>query len=302
MKAYINFTRLILYWVFLVVLAGGVVRTTQSGMGCPDWPHCFGMWAPPLNANGLPPDYKKYLSKQDIDTFYNPAHAWTEYINRLITGALGILIVIHVVWSFKKFFRKKPVICWLSCLFLVGTLFEAWLGKVVVETNLAVVKITLHMIAALFLAVIPVLILHKLNEDKTVHDKTLRTLTTIALIVLLIQIIIGTDVREQVDEISKSLDYQRRDTWLVHLNSAFDIHKIVSIITSLLVIGVFWKSLSHVALQRKATFLFLIVLALMAAGISLASFNIPAFIQPIHLLLSSILFVALFAFRLNVKK
>ena len=262
MKAYINFTRIILLWVFLVVLAGGVVRTTQSGMGCPDWPHCFGMWAPPFNAKGLPPDYKKYLSKQDIDAVYNPAHAWTEYVNRLITGALGILIVIHVVWSFKKFFRTKQIICWLSCLFLVGTLFEAWLGKIVVDTNLAVVKITLHMIAALFLAIIPVIILHKLNDDKIVHDKTLRILTTIALIVLLIQIIIGTDVREQVDEISKALSYQQRDTWLSHLNAVFDVHKTVSIITSLLVIGVFWKSLSHVALQRKGAFLFLIVLLL----------------------------------------
>jgi len=302
MKAYINFTRLILCWVFLVILAGGVVRTTQSGMGCPDWPHCFGMWAPPFSAKGLPPDYKKYLDKQNIDAVYNPAHAWTEYVNRLITGALGILIVIHVVWSFKKFFRTKQVICWLSCLFLIGTLFEAWLGKVVVDTNLAVVKITLHMIAALFLAIIPVLILHKLNNDKIVHDKTLRTITTITLIILLIQIIIGTDVREQVDAVSASLNYTQRNTWLTHLNAVFDVHKATSIIVSLLVIFVFWRSLSHVVLQRIGMFLFLIVLLLMAAGISLASFNIPAFIQPIHLLLSSILFVVLFGFRLKVKK
>ncbi|HVX26033.1 MAG TPA: COX15/CtaA family protein, partial [Parafilimonas sp.] len=109
MKAYINFTRIVLIFVFLVILAGGIVRTTQSGMGCPDWPHCFGMWAPPLSAKSLPSDYKKYLSKQDIDAVYNPAHAWTEYINRLITGALGILILIHVVWSFKKFFRTKQI-------------------------------------------------------------------------------------------------------------------------------------------------------------------------------------------------
>lgn len=302
MKAYINFTRLILCWVFLVILAGGVVRTTQSGMGCPDWPHCFGMWAPPFSAKGLPPDYKKYLDKQNIDAVYNPAHAWTEYVNRLITGALGILIVIHVVWSFKKFFRTKQVICWLSCLFLIGTLFEAWLGKLVVDTNLAVVKITLHMIAALFLAIIPVLILHKLNNDKIVHDKTLRTITTVTLIILLIQIIIGTDVREQVDAVSASLNYTQRNTWITHLNIVFDVHKIVSIITSLLIIVVFWRSLSHVVLQRIGMFLFLIVLLLMAAGISLASFNIPAFIQPIHLLLSSILFVVLFGFRLKVKK
>jgi len=302
MRGYLNYTRIVLMFVFLVILAGGIVRTTQSGMGCPDWPHCFGMYAPPLSAKGLPADYKKYLDKQDIDVVYNPAHAWTEYINRLITGVLGILIFIHVIWSFKKFFRTKQIICWLSCLFLLGTLFEAWLGKIVVDTNLAVVKITLHMVAALFLAIIPVLILHKLNADKIVHDKALRIITTIALIVLLIQIVIGTDVRSQVDEVSKSLSYQQRDTWLAHLNAVFDVHKTVSIVTSILIIVVFWLSLSHVVLQRIGMFLLLIVLLLMAAGILLATLNIPAFIQPIHLLLSSILFVSLFAFRLKVKK
>jgi cytochrome c oxidase assembly protein subunit 15 len=302
MKAYLNYTRIVLIFVFLVIIAGGIVRTTQSGMGCPDWPHCYGRLAPPLSADDLPADYKKYLDKQDIDKEYNPVHAWVEYVNRLITGALGILLVIHVGWSFKKFFRTRQVICWLSCLFLVGTLFEAWLGKVVVDTNLAVVKITLHMLGALFLAIIPVIILHKLNDEKIVHDKKLRTITTIALILLLAQIIIGTDVREQVDEVSKALSYQQRDTWLQQLNAVFDVHKILAVITSLFVITVFWRSLSYVPLQRKGLFLLLIVLLLMAAGISLASFNIPAFIQPIHLLLSSILFVALFAFRLNIKK
>ena len=158
------------------------------------------------------------------------------------------------------------------------------------------------MLGALFLAIIPVIILHKLNDEKIVHDKKLRTITTIALILLLAQIIIGTDVREQVDEVSKALSYQQRDTWLQQLNAVFDVHKILAVITSLFVITVFWRSLSYVPLQRKGLFLLLIVLLLMAAGISLASFNIPAFIQPIHLLLSSILFVALFAFRLNIKK
>lgn len=302
MKSYISYTRIVLIFVFLVILAGGIVRTTQSGMGCPDWPHCYGRLIPPLSAKDLPADYKKYLDKQDIDKEYNPAHAWVEYINRLITGALGILIIIHVVWSFKKFFSNKQNIFWLSCLFLLGTVFEAWLGKLVVDTNLAVVKITLHMLAALFLAIIPVLILHKLSDDKIVHDTILARLATITLSILLLQIIIGTDVREQVDEISKALSYQQRDTWIYKLNAVFDVHKTVAVATSVLIIFLFWRSLSYTALQRSALFLLLIVLALMAAGISLTSLNIPAFIQPVHLLLSSILFVALFGFKLKVKK
>ena len=302
MKAYLNYTRIVLLFVFLVILAGGIVRTTQSGMGCPDWPHCFGMWVPPTSAEGLPPDYKKYLDKQDIDAVYSPTHAYVEYINRLVTGLLGILIVIHVVWSFKKFFSTKQYIFWLSCLFLLGTIFEAWLGKLVVDTNLAVVKITLHMLAALFLAIIPVLILHKLNDNVLVHDAILLRLSTITLIIVLVQIIIGTEVREQVDEVSKALAYQQRDTWLDQLNFFFDIHKTLAVTTSVLVIFVFWRSLSHAILQKKAAFLLLIIFLLMIAGISLASFNIPAFIQPIHLLLSSILFVALFAYRMDLRK
>jgi cytochrome c oxidase assembly protein subunit 15 len=158
------------------------------------------------------------------------------------------------------------------------------------------------MLAALFLAVIPVLILHKLQTEIQVHDKRLLLLSTIALMVLLVQIVIGTDIREQVDVVSKSLSYGQRETWIAQLNNVFSVHKIVAIITSVLVIIVFWLSLSHPMLQKKGFALLLIVLALMAAGLSLASFNIPAFIQPVHLLLSSILFVSLFAFRLNVKK
>lgn len=302
MKAYINYTRIVLLFVFLVILAGGIVRTTQSGMGCPDWPHCFGMWIPPTSAKGLPPDYKKYLDKQDIDAVYNPVHAYVEYINRLVTGVLGILIVIHVIWSFKNFFNKKRNIFWLSCLFLLGTVFEAWLGKLVVDTNLEVVKITLHMLAALFLAIIPVLIIYKLNDEIIVHDKILSRLTMATLIILLIQIIIGTEVREQVDEVSKALSYQHRELWIDHLNAVFDVHKTVAITTSVLIIFVVWRSLSHVSLQHNAAILLLVMLLLMAAGITLANLNIPAFIQPIHLLLSSILFVALFAFRLKLRK
>jgi len=95
-----------LVFVFLIILAGGIVRTTQSGMGCPDWPHCFGSMIPPLSVNDLPADYKTYLAQQDIDATYNPLHAWIEYINRLLTGVLGILMLVHVGWSYKNFLKR----------------------------------------------------------------------------------------------------------------------------------------------------------------------------------------------------
>ncbi|WP_153800941.1 COX15/CtaA family protein [Foetidibacter luteolus] len=299
--AFIRYTRFVLVFVFLVILAGGVVRTTQSGMGCPDWPRCFGRWVPPTDASQLPPYFEKYLKQQDIDHTFNAYHTWIEYINRLLGALLGVWIFIHTVWSFRKYSKTNRKIFWLSLLLLLATGFQGWLGKKVVDANLAVVKVTTHMLVALVIAAIPLIIIHLLKRQERLSNKRLKWLTLVTLLVLLAQIVLGTEVREQIDEIAKPLLYTRRETWIARLDHYFTLHKIMAWLVAVLCIGIFWLSLGYKQVQRKGVFILVSVLLTIAMGLILAGLNMPAFAQPAHLLMASLLVIQLLDVRLKIK-
>jgi cytochrome c oxidase assembly protein subunit 15 len=135
---------------FAVIIAGGIVRTTQSGMGCPDWPKCFGKWIPPTNASELPADFEKYLSKQDIDHSFNAWHTWIEYVNRLLGVLLGIFALIQVALMIKC--RNSHRLAFRAALaFLVTVILTGLFGALVVKYNLAHLSISVHLFFAILL-------------------------------------------------------------------------------------------------------------------------------------------------------
>ena len=180
MKRYFRqLSKVALLMIYLVIIAGALVRMTGSGMGCPDWPKCFGYFIPPTEHNQLifksNQSYKKgmmilmdsekfLVAKEDFvsdnfndeqwDVFsvhdyvtYDPLHTWVEFLNRLIGALSGIPILILAVLSLW-FFKENVWITTISLLMLCGMGFQAWLGKTVVDSNLAPYKISLHMMMA----------------------------------------------------------------------------------------------------------------------------------------------------------
>jgi heme a synthase len=300
-KKYLQYTWFVTIMVFLVILAGGVVRMTQSGMGCPDWPTCFGRWIPPTSADQLPPDFEKYLKAQDIDHTFNVYHTWIEYINRLLGALLGVFIFIHFIWSFRKFRKSNMPIVLLSLFLLIAIGFQGWLGKKVVDHNLAVVKVTIHMLVALLIAAIPLIIIYKLQAEKKIEATFLKYLSYSLIVILLVQIVLGTQVREQIDEISKDLAYQQRELWISRLDNMFIIHRSFSWLVALGGIALWLKSRVFKSLQTNALFILGCVVATIVAGLVMAFYNVPAIAQPLHLLLASILVLSVFSFSLRLK-
>lgn len=298
---YKNYSWFLVGAVLLVILAGGTVRMTQSGMGCPDWPRCFGMWIPPINESQLPPDFESYLKKQDIDHSFNVYHTWIEYINRLLGALLGVFVFIYLIWSFR--IRKYTgMICLVSAiaLFLL-TGFQGWLGKLVVDDNLAVSKITIHMLVAIILLCIPLINIRSLDSQKIKVRSLLKWIPVLLIVVVLIQVVLGTQVREEIDIISKSLSYQQRELWIPALPTVFIIHRSFSWLIIVVMGVMFYKFKDKQKTKKDVISIALLALVNMLLGIIMVYLDMPALAQPLHLIGACLLVAVIFNFYLKLQ-
>jgi heme a synthase len=273
---------------FLVIIAGGVVRTTQSGMGCPDWPKCFGSWIPPTSAADLPPDFEKYLKKQDIDHSFNVWHTWIEYINRLLGVLLGLFAVVQAAMLyFKRRAQRRSFR--LSLAFLGVVILTGLFGALVVKFNLAHLSISVHLFFALLLVQLQLALWLSLRQQLFALPVPAagRRLLPLLFAVLMAQFVLGTWVRMHVDDVSKQLQYQGRGQWLADLPLSFIVHRSFSWAVLLFAVYVAWRLVKLPGMKTKAVWLLGWVVANMVVGIVLFYADMPAAAQPLHLLLAT---------------
>ncbi|GAB3872539.1 hypothetical protein GCM10028824_23050 [Hymenobacter segetis] len=338
--------------VYLLILVGGVVRSTGSGMGCPDWPKCFGSWVPPTEASQLPANYKEIYTAQRvaknqklartlqkmgfaqvagsifahptqyIETDFNPVKTWIEYVNRLLGALIGVFVFLTVVFAWP-YWRWDRVIFWLAFASFLLTGVQGYLGSLVVSTNLLPVMVTVHMALAL---VIVALLLYAVDRARKGQGNTASRISNAApvstsseaarpaarlqiwlwatLLLTFWQIVLGTQVREQVDIVSAAVGYVGRENWVAKLGSVFSLHRTMSAAVLLLNVYVGYElwQLAQSRLRKLVTATLILIGLEILAGIVLASFALPAAVQPVHLTLATVLFGVQFLTLLAVAR
>ena len=316
------FTKLSLILVYLVIIAGAFVRMTGSGMGCPDWPKCFGFYIPPTEKSQVSfkpnNDYfegqmiiydeeELLVAKSDFKSekkinltnwkvyekhnyiIFNPVHTWIEYINRLIGAISGIPILIFTFISIL-YYKKFRHITIISIVTLIAMGFQAWLGKTVVDSNLEGFKITIHMLMALFIVCLLIYLVYSGIEKSNIRkNNQFRVLLIIAILFSLIQIILGTQVRQFVDE-QAQLYYYDKSKLFTEVPIIYKYHRTFSIAVVLINFSLYYLNNKLSLGNKYINHLVLLLIVEVLSGILMFYFDFPFGTQTIHLVFASLIF------------
>ena len=326
-KGFRKFSLVTVIAVYLLILVGGVVRSTGSGMGCPDWPKCFGSWVPPTSVDQLPENYQEIYSnkrveknerfvamlqalgfnkkadeiKNDksilIEQEFNPTKTWIEYVNRLLGAVIGLLIIGTFLYSLPLWKLDRSIVT-LSFFNIVLVIFQGWIGSIVVSTNLLHWMITVHMVLALLLVCLLLYVHYRSYklaypiQFKTERARGLYLLLMIAFILTGIQVVLGTQVREQVDIVAAQFGNLFRDQWVGHLGESFLIHRSFSILLFVIhvvfIYNIYKYSLRGSNIFSWSQILILTIILEIITGVGLSYFALPAFLQPVHLFIGAL--------------
>jgi cytochrome c oxidase assembly protein subunit 15 len=312
--------------VLFLIFVGATVRVTGAGMGCPDWPTCWGLLIPPTHVdevdfNQLPIEKfqkkaermgrdPKSITVETLKQEFNPRHVWTEFINRLCAMPVFFFTLGSFIASFG-FRKSRPVIFWLSFASLMLVLANAIMGARVVYSGLAPGVLTIHLALAMLLIGTLTFCLWAGSEQRfTVslksYHKSIFLVPLTLLILIVIEGISGAQIREMTDELAKFHDNSPRETWIDELESSwlYLFHRSFSWMILIFTLWAFWialKKQTHrpTPTQYAAT---AIVFAQMFLGLIMAQIHIYSWVQVLHVGLAAILLSLVFRWLLVIPK
>ncbi|UCD62871.1 MAG: COX15/CtaA family protein [Candidatus Zixiibacteriota bacterium] len=288
MKSFRRFAFVATIATYLLIFTGGLVRVSGAGLGCPDWPRCFGRWLPPTSVEQLPPD---------IDPAqFNFVLAWIEYGNRLLGMLVGLLILITAIWALNNF-RRNPHIVIPAVAAAVLTAIEGWQGSVVIASHLQPLVVSVHTVLALVIAGLMVyLTAEAYRQEKKpaveVPPGTSRWLAILWLVAV-VQVVLGTQMRQTLEVLREQYPLMAAGGWVTRMGVLNHAHMTLGVLLaafSLTVALSLWKFRDRfppLLIQSVAWFVVL-ALAQLLSGLLFVFFEITPLIQVFHLWLAGL--------------
>jgi len=304
--------------VVALIFVGAIVRVSGAGLGCPDWPTCWGCLIPPwkkeqvdlsridferfrAKAEGLGRDPESVTPERILDSF-NPLHTWTEFVNRLCSLPVGLFtLATFIVATVRR--PRRGAVFWAAFASLVLVLFNAWLGARVVYSGLKPGVITLHMAAAMLLIALLVFTAWAAAGDRRwriVLDGPAAAWARRAIVLLLVvtvaEGVLGSQVREMTDRMKLDLDGAPRSAWAGQLEqtAVYLLHRSFSWV-------IMAAAAAHFLLARRARrgttgpcewLILAVVLAQMVLGAFMSQVVIHPVAQVLHVGLGAVLLCA----------
>lgn len=174
---------------FLVIVVGAYVRLEDAGLGCPDWPGCYGQLL------GVPDEAHEVLRAEQAfpGKSVDPGRAWKEMFHRYLAGTLGILIlaVAVIAWRSREEIGRTP---WLASALLLLVALQATLGMWTVTMLLQPVIVTLHLLGGMAtFALLLWLALREIHPQPApaAAARALRPWAAVGLVLLVVQVALG---------------------------------------------------------------------------------------------------------------
>lgn len=276
---------------YALIFIGGLVRVSGAGLGCPDWPKCFGRWIPPTEASQLPPDMDPSL--------FNFTLAWIEYLNRLSGMIVGILIAITAVMSIV-YARRYPRIVLPGIAAGVLVAFQGWQGSMVIASELQPAVVTVHGVLAFIIVSLLIWVTQQSYYVEHPDEKGDNYLPpgvprwlTVLWGLSIIQVILGTQMREGIEVMRDQQPLGSAAEWIMQIGGVSHVHMTLGLVVAVLT---WWLGRRILTRGRRLTGLVRqsVLAAMVLAGLQILTgllfifIGIPPLVQIFHLWLASL--------------
>ncbi len=287
-RAYRRVTLVALVLLSAIIVSGGAVRVTGSGLGCPDWPTC---------------EDGRLVAELFEES---SANRTIENVNRLVTGLVSVAVILAVLGSLVRVPRRRDL-TWLSVGLVGGVLGQIVLGGITVLTHLHPVAVQSHFLLSLVILVCAVTLHWRAGRPpgpaRLVVSERVRSLSRLSLALLVPVLVAGTVLTGTGPHAGSARGDDPVQRFALDPRRVAQVHGVlVEVFTVVLLatLVVAWRSGAARSVLRRGSVALGAAVAQSVLGYTQYFTGVPALLVGLHILGATLLWIAMLRWHLGL--